>query len=233
MPRGRPPALTPRQVARVRRLARGGARRDELAMAFRVGRSTIVHAIYGQRAYAALRRPPPLPRGGAVVHPGLSPAKVREARKLVRGGEPRGRLARRLGVSPALLRRALYGRPPYEGIARPPPLTNAERGDASLPEREWARRRALALTCTTWDEYARKLGTSGVNLAMARRHGVRLLCAICRRQPATTMARGERTYRSSPRGETRTRAAFVGACEGCARAERGAGRVRTRPTSAP
>jgi hypothetical protein len=220
--RWRLPSLTNAQVGEARRLRRSGLSLPVLLRRYRVSRTTLQEALLGKGVYRAFRRVAPLqPRSGGP--PGLSPERVREARRRAREGERRGGLAEDLGVSTSTLKRALYGLSPYGSIRTPAPLPRLAYGGAPLSEEVWARRRRIAMTCITWNEYAAKLGVGGVSVALARRHGVRLLCAICRRRPATERARGNRSYRAQW-GEMRTAAAFVQACAACAEESHGSGR---------
>ncbi len=125
LPSGRfGPHLTPVQVGEARRLRRKGLTLPQLTARFGVHKDVICSALFGYRPYDRIKEPPPLEPGSRL--PKLSKDQVRKARRLRIRGKAAASIAASLGVSNGTITKALYGRPPYDGIWYPGPLDKRE-----------------------------------------------------------------------------------------------------------
>ena len=181
---GARPVLTPAQVREARRLRRQGAWMSEIAERLDSSLHSVREAVHGRSPYEGIDRPGPIRDGRPRVRPSLSEAQVAELRQRVTMGARLRDLARAYDVSLGTLTGAAYGHPPYDRFRSQPPASRPRKGPQA--EMEWEYRRKVALSCTTWGEFGKRLGLAYPDPSIHRAHGVRLLCAICRTRPSST-----------------------------------------------
>ena len=105
---------------------------------------------------------------------------------LYRSGVSTASIAKMTGLSLWKVRHHLEVR----GVAFRPP------GRPRVSREEVERRKAVALTCDSWEEYGAKVGVA--NPKLDRRLGVRLRCFMCKKRPSVGSA-----HIGDPTGATR------------------------------
>ncbi len=172
---GRPPsfrAVPPRTPklsrADVRRIRLRRLRKEtlgSLARRFGVNRDTIAEALLGRPPYDGVLDPGPFPlrwKGGGRL-PSFTRSQVHRLRRRALRGAGSGALAREFRRSQAAVRKALYGRAPYEDRGPPAPLlpTRSKGGNLhSLTPRQVARMRVARRKGRSIQELARAFRVS-------------------------------------------------------------------------
>ncbi|MDE1822500.1 MAG: hypothetical protein KGJ23_15930 [Euryarchaeota archaeon] len=153
--------LTPRLVALARRLRLDGVGPRDIASRLGVSAGTVNNALRGRHAYTRVGGLRPVRREEEPPRAVLSVAEVRDLRRL-RGekGLSTNELRARFHVKRRAVVSALLGRPPYEGVADPPPFPAEELERGALTRTQVRELRTLRKGGATLSSLERRFGVS-------------------------------------------------------------------------
>ena len=161
----RTPKLSRADVRRIRLRRLKRETLESLARRFGVNRDTIAEALLGRPPYDGVLDPGPFTlrwKGGGRF-PAFTRSQVLRLRRRALRGAKSGTLAREFRRSQNPVRKALYGRPPYEGLGPPAPLlpTRSKGGNLhSLTQRQVASMRVARRKGRSIQELAQSFGVS-------------------------------------------------------------------------
>ena len=118
--------LTDYQVRAIRRRRMAGEEMGDICTRFKVNPTTARMALIGRSPYQGIDQPPPLLADVVVPRRVLTRAQVRQMRRLRLNGKTTNELRAKFRVSRFKVMDALLGRPPFQGIDKPPPFPPEE-----------------------------------------------------------------------------------------------------------